>query len=127
MLGKEPAMLVLNWQAVVLALAAWAAVTLDARRARAMAPDEAAVEQQAGSRIFVRVFLRKDEKFESMIVAVNPLTGRWQRVADGMDIFQFRVSRDRGTLLFAKNEDGIWTSAAKDGREPTRVMYSGSS
>jgi len=90
----------------------------------ANADDVAAV---GTSRIFVTVFLRKDNSFESAIIAVDPVTGQWQRIGNGDRVFGLRVSPDKQALLFAVHEDGIWQCAPQEGSERTRVMYRGRS
>jgi WD40 repeat protein len=94
-----------------------------------VAADEvaAAAEAKPPSRIYLTVFLRKDNTFENAIIAVDPATGQWQRIGDGNLVFGLRVSPDKQSLLFAVHEDGIWKCAPQEGSERTRVMYRGSS
>ena len=83
-------------------------------------------EAKSTGRIFVTVFVRKDNTFENMLITVDPDSGRWQKFADGDRLHSVRISPDRQRLLFAKREDGVWLCSAKDGSEHKRVMYTGS-
>src|SRR6266576_2835418 len=45
--------------------------------------DAKASDAKPMGRIFVTVFVRKDNSFENLLISVDPATGKWQKFADG--------------------------------------------
>ena len=111
---------------IVASVTACALPTIQVLPVAAESADAQASDQPAASRIFLNVFLRKDASFESAIVAVDPATGKWQRLGEGNMVNRLRLSPDRQTLVFAMHKDGIWTCAPQEGSERKRVMFTGS-
>lgn len=101
------------------------AVVLLQISAVAAADDANASQTKSIGRIFVTVFVRKDNSFENVLITVDPTTGKWQKFGDSERVNSVRVSPDAKTLLFAKHDDGIWVCAAQEGSEQRRLMYTG--
>jgi dipeptidyl aminopeptidase/acylaminoacyl peptidase len=111
---------------VVASVTACALPTIQVVPAAAETADAQAGEQPAASRIFLNVFRRKDDSFESALIAADPATGKWQRLGEGNLVYRLRLSPDKQTLVLAKHEDGIWICAPQEGSEWKRVMFTGS-
>ncbi len=106
-------------------LAACALPTLEIRPAAAEPTDGNAAEQKLTGRIFLSVFARTDDSFENVVVAVDPATGKWERICEVPTVHRVRVSPDKETLAFAKHEEGVWTSATQRDSSPGRIFDRG--
>jgi hypothetical protein len=83
-------------------------------------------EKELTGRIYLTVIRRKDGEFETMIIAVDPKTGKWKRICDGNRSHGVRVSADGGMMAFGKISDGVWTGGALEGSSPARIFERGS-
>ena len=75
-------------------------------------------------RLYVSTVLRyktdgDEEKTEySVIIAIDPATGKWQKIANGHD---GRVSPDGQTLVFSRLDDGIWNCDTAGSNNPGKI------
>jgi len=88
-----------------------------------------AVADKAKGRIYVSASLEytlegkvEPETHRNLIVAIDPATGKWQKMADmtgtGTSV---RVSPDRQTILFNQLQGGIWNCDTGGGNNPGRI------
>ncbi len=119
-LTRRAAMLLL-----VAGAAACALPTLEIRPAAAEPADAAAGDKKLTGRIFLCVSVRTDDKLEAQIIAIDPATGKWQRICDGIGSNRLHVSPDKETLGFGKHEDGVWTCATQKDSSPGRIFDRG--
>jgi Tol biopolymer transport system component len=120
-LTRRAAMLLL-----VAGAAACALPTLDIQPAAAEPAGAGEADKKLMGRLFLNVAVRDDDdKFESTIIAVDPATGKWERICEAAGAFRVRVSPDKETLAFAKHEDGVWTCAAQKDSSPGRIFDRG--
>jgi beta-lactamase regulating signal transducer with metallopeptidase domain/Tol biopolymer transport system component len=97
------------------------------QRAPAQArPQQAQADVKGKGRIYVNVALRykpkgqDEEKTQyNMIIAIDPATGRWQKIADGGH--EGRVSPDGQTLVFSRLDDGIWNCDTGGSNNPGKI------
>jgi Tol biopolymer transport system component len=86
-------------------------------------PEQGQADVKAKGRLYVSAGLRykpegKDEEETHMIIAIDPATGKWHKIADkGHDC---RVSPDRQTLVFSHNNE-IWNCGTGDSNSPARI------
>ena len=87
--------------------------------------EKAQADAKAKGRIFVSTLLRykpegKDvEATANMIIAVDPVTGKWQKITD--QGFDCRVSPDRQTLVFSRLNEGIWNCDTQGSNNPGKI------
>src|SRR5262249_58621033 len=86
-------------------------------------PQPAQAGAKAKGRIYVSAALRSkpagqdEEKTQyGLIIAIDPATGNWQKVADGGH--DGRVSPDGQTLVFSRLGAGIWTCDTRRSNNP---------
>ena len=81
---------------------------------------------QAGAkkpaRIFVNVSVREDEKLVNQIIAIDPESGKWKKIADGGG--RPRISPDGETALLGRSE-GIWNCDTQGGNNPGQISDKG--
>jgi beta-lactamase regulating signal transducer with metallopeptidase domain/Tol biopolymer transport system component len=89
-------------------------------------PQQAQADAKARGRIYVSVALRykpkgqDEEKTQyNMIIAIDPATGKWQKIADGGHAG--RVSPDGQTLVFSRLDDGIWNCDTAGSNNPGKI------
>jgi dipeptidyl aminopeptidase/acylaminoacyl peptidase len=88
--------------------------------------DAKAADKESPGRIFLTVSVRGvDDKLETTIIAIDPTTGKWQRICDGAGAGRVRVSPNKETLVFSKHKEGVWTRAAREYSEPSRIFDKG--
>jgi Tol biopolymer transport system component len=90
---------------------------------------DAKADSNTKGRIFVNATLEytpegkdKEEKVYGLIVAIDPETGKWQKITDNG--FGFRVSPDRQTLIFIRDQE-IWNCDTIGGHNPGRISDKG--
>src|SRR5262249_35925673 len=84
--------------------------------------EDATDKAKPAPRIFIPVTFRTNDKLEGGIIAIDPETGKWKKIAD--EGGQVRVSPDRQTLLFEKN-GGIWNCDTQGSNNPGRIFDRG--
>src|SRR5262249_26990350 len=89
-------------------------------------PQPAQADAKARGRIYVSAALRykpkgqDEEKTQySMIIAIDPATGKWQKIADGGH--DGRVSPDGQTLVFSRFGAGIWNCDTGGSNNPGKI------
>jgi beta-lactamase regulating signal transducer with metallopeptidase domain len=87
---------------------------------------QAQPEAKAKGRIYVSAALRfkpegqDEEKTQyGMIIAIDPATGKWQKIADGG--YDGRVSPDGQTLVFSRFGNGIWNCDTGGSNNPGKI------
>jgi beta-lactamase regulating signal transducer with metallopeptidase domain/Tol biopolymer transport system component len=86
----------------------------------------AQAEGKARGRIYVSAMLRykadgdDEEKDHSLIIAIDPATGAWQKMTDrGHDC---RVSPDGQTLVFNRHQNGLWNCDTGGSNNPGKIF-----
>jgi Tol biopolymer transport system component len=96
------------------------------RHATAQAPSQPAqADAKSKGRIYVSAVLRykpqgkdEEETHYNMIIAVDPASGKWQKIAEGHD---GRVSPDGQTLVFTRHNEGIWNCDTQGSNNPGKI------
>jgi RNA polymerase sigma factor (sigma-70 family) len=74
------------------------------------------------ARIFVTVSLRENDNLVNQVIAVDPQSGKWTKIADGGG--RVRVAPDGQTLLMGRAE-GIWNCDTQGGNNPGQISDKG--
>jgi beta-lactamase regulating signal transducer with metallopeptidase domain len=80
---------------------------------------------KAQGRIYVSATIRykpegeDEEKKHAMILAIDPATGRWQKITD--QGYDGRVSPDGQTFVFSRHGDGIWNCDTGGSNNPGKI------
>ncbi|MFL5335318.1 MAG: M56 family metallopeptidase, partial [Geminicoccaceae bacterium] len=89
-------------------------------------PQHARPGAKAKGRIYVSAALRfkaegqdEEKTHYGMLIAIDPATGKWQKMADGADYG--RVSPDGQTLVFGRHDEGIWNCDTGGSKNPGRI------
>ncbi|HEY7330588.1 MAG TPA: M56 family metallopeptidase [Gemmataceae bacterium] len=95
-------------------------------------PRPAQADAKAEGRIYVSASLRlkdEDKNQHNQIIAIDPATGKWQKIADGGS--DGRVSPDGKTLVFSRfgkpdkkgwvTSDGIWSCDTAGSDKPVKI------
>jgi Tol biopolymer transport system component/beta-lactamase regulating signal transducer with metallopeptidase domain len=89
-------------------------------------PQQAQPGTKAKGRIYVSAALRfkadgqdEEKTHYSMLIAIDPATGKWRKMADGAH--DGRVSPDGQTLVFGRHVDGIWNCDTGGSNNPGKI------
>ncbi len=113
-----------TWLLLVGALAC-ALPTVEIAPAAAEPEGAKAADGKLTGKIFLTVTVRADDKFPTDVIAVDPATGKWERICDAAGSGGVRVAPNRETLGFGRGADGIWTAATQKDSSPARVFERG--
>jgi Tol biopolymer transport system component len=94
------------------------------------ARQQAEAEATSRGRIYLSIALtykpegkEEEETHHGLIIAVDPATGKWQKITDG--VHGGRVSPDGQTLVFSRFENGqqvgIWNCDTQGGNNPGKI------
>ena len=59
------------------------------------------------------------------VVGIDPNNGKWERICEGVDSYDIRVSPDRETVAFFTLDTGVWTCATQQDSTPGRIFDRG--